>query len=163
MIYQLETRTYLRTRGRWLGSAVIGSFLGVLLLLALSAPSLARAVQEGNAGQEGSALALQSLPVKGKITVVDCYSPFCPPCLRLAPLMEELAQKRKDLKIIKLNINRPEVLGRIDWQSPLAKQLSLTSIPHFLIFDPEGRLTAQGFEARRQVLDWLSEAGLLKQ
>jgi thiol-disulfide isomerase/thioredoxin len=163
MIDKLGTRTYLRTMGRWLGSALIGSFLGVFLLLALSAPGLARAVQEGNAGQEGSALALQTLPVKGKITLVDCYSPYCPPCLRLAPLMEELAQKRRDLEIIKLNINRPEVLGRIDWQSPLAKQLGLRSIPHFLIFDPQGRLTAQGFEARRQVLDWLREAGLLNQ
>jgi hypothetical protein len=74
-----------------------------------------------------------------------------------------LAQKRRDLEIIKLNINRPEVLGRIDWQSPLAKQLGLRSIPHFLIFDREGRLTAQGPEARWQILDWLREAGLLKQ
>ena len=158
----LETRTYLRTMGRWLRSALRGSFLGVFLLLALSAPGLAGGVQEGNAGQEGSAVALQTFPVKGKITVVDCYSPYCPPCLRLAPLLEELAQKRRDLQIIKLNINRPEVQGRIDWQSPLAKQLGLGSIPHFLIFDPEGRLTAQGSAALRQVLDWLREAGLLK-
>ena len=163
MIDKLETRTYLRTMGRWLRSALIGSFLGVFLLLALSAPGLAGAVQEGNAGQEGCALALQNLPVKGKITLVDCWSPYCPPCLRLAPLLEELAQKRRDLEIIKLNINRPEVQGRIDWQSPLAKQLGLSSIPHFLIFDPEGRLTAQGSEARPQVLDWLREAGLLTQ
>jgi thiol-disulfide isomerase/thioredoxin len=149
--------------GRWLRSALISSFLGVFLLLALSAPGLAGAVQEGNAGQEGAAVALQTMPVKGKITVVDCYSLYCPPCLRLAPLLEELAEKQTDLKIITLNINRPEVQGRIDWQSPLAKQLGLRSIPHFLIFDPEGRLTAQGSEARQQVLDWLMEAGLLKQ
>lgn len=163
MIDKLETRAYLRTMGRWLRSALIGKFLGVFLLLALSAPGLAGAVQEGNAGQEGSEVALQALPVKGKITVVDCYSPYCPPCVRLAPFLEELAQKRTDLEIIKLNINRPEVQARIDWQSPLAKQLGLRAIPHFLIFDSQGRQTAQGPEARRQVLDWLREAGLLKQ
>ncbi len=163
MIDKLETRTYLRTMRRWLRSALIGGFLGVFLLLALSAPGLAGAVQEGNAGREGCALALQNLPVKGKITVVDCWSPFCPPCLRLVPFLEKLAQKRRDLAIIKLNINRPEVQGGIDWQSPLAQQLGLHSIPHFLIFDPQGRLAAQGSEARRQVLDWLREAGLLRQ
>jgi thiol-disulfide isomerase/thioredoxin len=163
MIDTLETRTYLRIMGRRLGSALIGSLLGVFLLLALSAPALAGAVQEGNAGQEGSALALQNLPVKGKITVVDCWSPCCPPCLRLAPYLEKLAQKRRDLEIIALNINRPEVQGAIDWQSPLAKQLGLHSIPHFLIFDAQGRLASQGAEARQQVLGWLREAGLLKE
>jgi len=163
MIDKLETSTYLRTMGRRLGSALIGSFLGVFLLLALSAPVLAGVVREGNAGQEGCALALQNLPVKGKITLVDCWSPYCPPCVRLAPFLEKLAQKRRDLAVIKLNINRPEVQAGIDWQSPLARQLGLHSIPHFLIFDPEGRLTAQGAEARQQVLDWLREAGLLKQ
>lgn len=163
MIDKLETRTYLGTMGRRLISALIGSFLGVFLLLALSAPGLAGAVQEGNAGQEGGALALQNLPVQGKITVIDCYSPFCPPCMRLAPFMEKLAQKRRDLAIIKLNINRPEAQAGIDWQSPLAQQLGLRAIPYFLIFDREGRLTAQGSEARQQVLEWLREAGLLRQ
>ncbi len=163
MIDKLETSTYLRTMGRRLGSALIGSFLGVFLLLALSAPVLAGAVQEGNAGQEGCALALQNLPVKGKITLVDCWSPYCPPCVRLAPFLEKLAQKRRDLAVVKLNINRPEVQNGIDWQSPLARQLGLRVIPHFLIFDPKGRLTAQGPEARQQVVDWLREAGLIKQ
>ncbi len=152
----------LETRGRRLLAALIGSFWGVFLLLALSAPGLAGTVQQGNAGQEGAMLALETLPVQGKITVVDCYSPYCPPCMRLAPLLEELAQRRSDLKIIELNINRPGIQG-IDWQSPLARQLGLHSIPHFLIYGPKGRQTAEGPEALRQVVDWLREAGLLKQ
>ena len=81
----------------------------------------------------------------------------------LAPLLKKLAQQRPDLEIIELNINRPEVQGRIDWQSPLAQQLGLHSIPHFLIFGPEGRVTAQGPKPRQQVVEWLREAGLLKQ
>ncbi|MGC2434245.1 MAG: thioredoxin family protein [Desulfobaccales bacterium] len=163
MIDKLEGRTYLRTRGRWLGPVLIASFLGVFLLLTLGAPGLAGEVREGNAGREGSAMALQTLPVQGKVTLVDFFSPFCPPCMYLAPLLKQLAQKRRDLEIIELNINRPEVQGRIDWQSPLAQQLGLHSIPHFLIFGPQGRLTAQGPEARQQVVDWLREAGLIKQ
>ncbi len=163
MIDKLKGRTYQRIMGRWLGPVLIGSFLGVFLLLTLSAPGLAGAVREGNAGREGSAMALQTLPVPGKTTLVDFYSPFCPPCMHLAPFLKKLAQKRRDLEIIELNINRPEVQGRIDWQSPLAQQLGLHSIPYFLIFGPEGRVTAQGPEARQQVVEWLREAGLLKQ
>jgi thiol-disulfide isomerase/thioredoxin len=162
MIDKLETRNYLRTMGRWLGPALIGSFLGIFLLLAVSAPGLAGSVREGNAGWEGSAMSLQTLPVQGKTTLVDFYSPYCPPCMRLAPLLKKLGQKRTDLEIIELNINRPGVQG-IDWQSPLAQQLGLQSIPQFLIFGPEGRLMAQGAEARQQVVDWLREAGLLGQ
>ena len=85
-----------------------------------------------------------SLPVQGKITVVDFFSQYCPPCMRLAPLLEQLAQKRSDLAIKKVNIQRPEVSGKIDWQSPLAKQLGLHSIPHFMIFDQKGKLVVPG-------------------
>jgi thioredoxin-related protein len=61
-----------------------------------------------------------------------------------------------------LDIQRPEKSGGIDWQSPLAKQLSLRSIPHFMIFDQKGKLASQGQEAMQQVMGWLQEAGLLK-
>ena len=77
--------------------------------------------------------------------------------------MEKLAQKRSDLAIKKVNIQRPEVSGQIDWQSPVAKQFELRSIPHFMIFDQSGKLSSQGQEARKQVIGWLQEAGLLKQ
>ncbi len=123
---------------------------------------MAGAVEDGNPGQYGQTLDLKSLPVKGKTTLVDCYSPYCPPCMRLAPLLEQLAQKRSDLVIKKVNIQRPEVSGHIDWQAPLAKQLELRSIPHFMIFDKKGKLASQGQEASKQVIGWLQEAGLLK-
>jgi thioredoxin 1 len=95
--------------------------------------------------------------------VVDFYSQYCPPCMAIAPLMEQLAQKRSDLAIKKLSIQRPEVSGKIDWQSPLAQQLGLRSIPSFMVFNQNGELAAQGDVARKQVVDWLKEAGLLKQ
>ncbi len=137
-------------------------FLGFLLLLALAGPALAGAVLDGNAGRYGQTMDIRSLPVKGKTTVVDCFSPYCPPCMRLAPLLEKLAQARSDLVIKKVNIQRPEVSGHIDWQSPLARQLELRSIPHFMIFDQKGKLASQGQDATKQVIGWLQEAGLLK-
>ncbi len=143
-------------------AVLICGFLGFFLLLASAGPSWAGAVQDGNPNQGGQTLDLKSLPVRGKTTVVDCYSQYCPPCMRLAPLLEQLAAKRPDLVIKKVNIQRPEVSGHIDWQSPLAKQMGLRSIPHFMIFDQKGKLTSEGQSATKQVVAWLQEAGLLK-
>ncbi len=46
--------------------------------------------------------------------------------------------------IKKVNIQRPEVSGTIDWKSPLGQQLGLKSIPYFMIFDRQGQVTSQG-------------------
>ncbi len=162
MIHQ--RKTYRRVLAGRRPVALVALLAGFCLLSGLLAgPVRAGAVQEANAGREGQTLDLQTLPVKGKTTVVDFYSPFCPPCMKLAPLLEQLAQQRSDLVIKKVNIQRPQVQGNIDWQSPLAKQLGLHSIPHLVIFDKQGQTTATGQEAIKQVVAWLQEAGLLKQ
>ena len=162
MIDKFGARTYLRAMERRSATLIV-LVAALCLLLGLAGQSYAGAVQEANAGKGGQPIELNKLPVRGKITVVDFFSQYCPPCMRLAPLLEQLAQKRSDLAIKKVNIQRPEVSGKIDWQSPLAQQLGLQSIPHFMIFNAKGRLEAQGQDAMKQVLSWLQEAGLLKQ
>ncbi len=163
MIDKAEARAYLGAMGRLAQVAFALSCLAIFLFSICTSQLSAEEVQEVNPGQGGQTLDLKSLPVQGKTTVVDFYCQYCPPCLRLAPLLEELARKRPDLAIKKANIQRPEVSGHIDWQSPLARQLNLRAIPHFMIFDPKGQLAVQGREAMTQVLGWLKEAGLIKE
>jgi thiol-disulfide isomerase/thioredoxin len=162
MMNQPEAKTHLRVTERRINWGLIVLFAGICLLFAFVSHSHGGVVQAINAGSPGETLDLETLPVQGKTTLVDVYSPYCPPCMRLAPLLEKLARKRHDLAIKKVNIQRSGVSGRIDWQSPLAQQLRLHSIPYFMIFDPQGRLIAEGREARPQVTQWLLEAGLLK-
>ena len=164
MIDKLETRAYLRAKAGRTKAAFILGFVGLLLLVLLVVPLLAGEVQDGNPGRNGKNLDLKTLPVKGKTTLVDFYSPYCPPCMALAPLLEQLAQQRPDLVIKKVNIQRPEVSGHIDWQSPLAQQMGFGSIgiPYFMIFNQQGELATKGAESRKQVISWLKEAGLLK-
>lgn len=130
------------------------------IVLAGTAPAGAQ-VPEANAGRGGETLDLNSLAVPGRVTMVEFYSPYCPPCVGLAPLLEQLSAKRSDLAIKKVNINRPEIKG-IDWKSPLVRQYSIRSVPYFVIFDQKGRVTGHGKAATRQLEAWLTEAGLLK-
>lgn len=134
----------------------------IMLALMLALPVSSQAgLEEANLGSGGQPLDVKSLVTSGRITVIEFFSPACPPCLRLAPLMERLAAARRDLAVKKLDINRPGVRG-IDWQSPLAQQNQIRSVPYFMIFNSRRKLTATGREAAQQVEEWLREAGILK-
>jgi thiol-disulfide isomerase/thioredoxin len=136
--------------------------LAVLLSLAVvSSVAGAGALADANRSNPGQSLDVKSLLVQGKTTLIDFHSPFCPPCVQLAPIMAKLAAKRPDLAIRKVNINRPQVNG-IDWQSPLAQQYQIRQVPYFMIFSPQGELVAQGQDAVETVGGWLREAGLMQ-
>ncbi|HEX9781160.1 MAG TPA: thioredoxin family protein [Opitutaceae bacterium] len=94
--------------------------------------------------------------VPGKVTIFDFTSEYCPPCRMIAPHLEALHGRREDIAVVAVDINRPDVKG-IDWSSPVARQYELRSIPHFKVFDGEGRLIAEGDQAREMVVKWMSE------
>ena len=161
MIDKAGTRKYLRAMKR-LNIYLLLSVLAFTFTLGLSGSAWAGELQEANAGKGGENLDCKSLLVPGKVTVIEFYSPFCFPCLLLAPLLEKLSQSRPELSVKKLNINRPEVQG-IDWLSPLAQQYELRSVPYFTIFNPQGNLVAEGNAALQQIERWLREAKILKE
>jgi thiol-disulfide isomerase/thioredoxin len=125
----------------------------------------------GNQGNQGAAatkvqvishgaeVQLAQYLVPGKTNIIDFYSEFCPPCMALGPRIEQLVGKRDDLVVIKVDINRPGTQG-IDWQSPVAKQFSMRSIPHLKLYGPTGALISEGTPARQQVEQWLQDAGI---
>jgi len=88
---------------------------------------------------QGQKVNLADYVVKGKTTVFDFYSEYCPPCVAIAPALKKLAESRSDVVVVKVDINRPGVRG-IDWGSPTAQQFGLRSIPHFKIYGPDGKL-----------------------
>lgn len=89
---------------------------------------------------------LEEKIVKGKTNIVDFYSEYYPPCKKISPLLKKLDDRREDIAVIKIDINRRGV-GGIDWQSPVARQFRLKSIPHFIIISPSGRLKWEGKDA----------------
>ncbi len=112
-----------------------------------------------NADNPGEELDINKYLVKGKINIVDFYSEYCPPCRKISPLLSKLNKKRDDISVIKVDINRPGK-SSIDWRSPLAKQYELRSIPHFKIYDKEGKKILEGQEAYQKVMVYIQEAGI---
>jgi len=133
--------------------------LGLIALLGYLAYSRLNRSHAVNAFQPGAEFAVVGHLQRGKTNIVDFYSEYCPPCKKISPLLVKLGKKRPDLAVIKVDINRKGVKG-IDWSSPVARQYGLRSIPHFQIYDGEGKLLAEGQEAYMQVILMLTQAGI---
>ena len=116
----------------------------------------AAAPAQGGTISYGERINLEDHVVSGKTTIFDFYSDYCPPCKAISPELEGLARRRDDIVVVKVDINRPGVTG-IDWESPVARQFSLQSIPHFIICDGDGRIEAEGWEAYNRIGQWLSQ------
>ena len=67
----------------------------------------------------------------GKPVVIDCWATWCGPCVRMSPIIDELAEEFGDKAVIgKYNI---------DEQSDLTGEYRIMSIPTILLFK-EGKL-----------------------
>ena len=92
--------------------------------------------------------------VKGKINIIDFYSLYCPPCKKMAPYLKKLAEVRRDIVVVRIDINRPGVTG-IDWKGPVAQQFNLQKIPYFIVVSPFGKLMHEGKDAYNYVVQLL--------
>ena len=62
--------------------------------------------------------------IKEGVTVVDFYADWCGPCKMQGPIVEQLAEERKDVKFCKLNV---------DDAAPIAIELGISSIPTIMV------------------------------
>lgn len=125
--------------------------------LTLVATATADDHQKGEAPLQishGAEVKLTDYLVPGKTTIFDFSSQYCPPCRAISPKLDALHKKRDDIAVVKVDINRAET-KKIDWQSPVAQQYKLHSIPHFKVFSPEGKLIAEGDKASELVEGWV--------
>lgn len=60
-----------------------------------------------------------------KLVVVDFFAEWCMPCLMLAPIIDELADKIKEVKFVKINV---------DDNQEISSKYKISSIPCLIIF-----------------------------
>ena len=75
--------------------------------------------------------------------LVDVWATWCGPCKMIAPMVDEIAEKRQDVKVCKIDVdNEPE----------LAIRFKIASIPTLLVFK-NGELTdkAIGLRSKDQI------------
>ncbi len=116
--------------------------LGLCLIAGVS-----RAADGPSSISPGEMIELREHLVPGKTVVVGFYSAYSPgcPCALCAALdnpLQAMDEARDDVVVILVDVNRPGVTG-IDWHSPVVMQFGLRTLPHFMIFGPDGRMVAE--------------------
>lgn len=116
--------------------------LSVLCLFSVAGAAVHEKQPEPLHVSQGEKVNLADYLVAGKTVVFDFTSKYCPPCQVYNGPLQQLHTKRADVVVVKVDINRASIRG-IDWQSPVARQYDLHSIPHFKVYSPEGKLVAE--------------------
>jgi thioredoxin 1 len=72
--------------------------------------------------------------------IVDFWAPWCMPCRRISPILEEISESREDVAFVKVNV---------DDNPQAAMNYSISSIPTIARFE-EGQVTQQAIGALPQ-------------
>ncbi len=102
----------------------------------------------------GAEIDVKNYSTTGRYTIIDFFSDDCPACVQLSPELERLDLERRDVVLVKVDVDRPGTRG-IDWGSPVARQYDLHALPHLRIYGKDGQLELEGDAAIERALTWI--------
>ena len=81
--------------------------------------------------------------------LVDFFAAWCGPCRMLSPILDEIAEERADIKVVKVNV---------DEEPELAAAFSVVSIPSLFVVK-EGKVVKQSVGAlpKARILSMVDE------
>ena len=90
---------------------------------------------------------LAELEGKGKPILVDFYATWCGPCRMVAPIIDEIAEERDDVTVVKVNI---------DENPKLANKFEVYSIPTLIVLK-DGSVASKsiGYKPKKQIIEML--------
>ena len=82
-----------------------------------------------------------------KTVLLDFWAPWCAPCRRVVPIVEEIADERMHIKVGKINV---------DEEPELANKFSIMSIPTLVVMK-NGKIVQQvsGARSKNAILEML--------
>lgn len=83
------------------------------------------------------------------VCLVDFYATWCGPCMRLAPILEDVANSRKRYNIMKVDVDK----------SPkIASRLSIDTIPTLCIYK-DGQLLDKrvGYMPKEEIIEFIEK------
>ena len=86
--------------------------------------------------------------ISNDVVLVYFFATWCGPCKMLSPILEEMANERSSVKIVKVDI---------DESMDLARRYGIMSVPTLLLFK-DGKLISQttGFMPKTDLENWIN-------
>ena len=87
--------------------------------------------------------------IKDGVVLVDFFATWCGPCKMLSPILEDLANDRNSLKIVKMDV---------DENPNIAKEYGIMSVPTLILFKDGVEIAKQtGFLPKDSLQNWINE------
>ncbi|MBN2604527.1 MAG: thioredoxin [Bacilli bacterium] len=82
--------------------------------------------------------------------ILDFYADWCAPCRMIGPVLEQIAEEVKDIRVVKVNV---------DENIELANEFGVRGIPALYVLK-EGKTVAQkaGFMPKDALIEWAKNA-----